>query len=532
MQKNKKRTHPGEQYIRYLISYMTILLIPLVILTIFYSSRFMKRFYEEIYETVDLELVQINAQLENELESMENIVGQLALTGTIRQITDARSPLELNPVITYLSGFSCANSFIEDIIVIPASHDYLVSTSTTCKMDYFFDRIFHIVDIDSETFLEQVIRPDSFVSAYQTLSASDNSQDNEELIFFSYPVYTDYQKYEGSVLFYTKKNSLQTLISQKLQSYHAQIYILNREKQLITSFGPEERSLDSLRSDQDNYIARSNQSSRTGWTCTAFLPDTQKTFSQVTDIMREFLIAIVLILLLASVTIFFLQKVNYAPVRRLRDKARQISPGGSSPEESKDELAFISHALDYLSIQNSTLSSQLASSLTAVKNERICRLLNGNYISAEDFNLDCSELDLYLPDSCFCVCILMLHTPVEDLDTLALEIKKQFADTCVHYYLHNFHPNQIVLLINLSEKAGLPVRQLSQIQHYLAKKHQLMTTIGISSKVNSTERIAQCYIEAVSALDYRFVKGNGTLIEFSEALGPQHTNVFYPHYEI
>ena len=66
--------------------------------------------------------------------------------------------------------------------------------------------------------------------------------------------------------------------------------------------------------------------------------------------MKEFLLAIVIILLIASFTIFFLQKVNYAPVRRLRDRAKLISPDAAS----YNELETIAGALDYLSTQNSS----------------------------------------------------------------------------------------------------------------------------------------------------------------------------------
>lgn len=81
MKKLRKKFDFGHQYIRYLFSYMTILLIPLIILTFFYSSRFMKKFYNEIFETVDLELVQIGTQIENQWSSMQGIVNQLTLTG-------------------------------------------------------------------------------------------------------------------------------------------------------------------------------------------------------------------------------------------------------------------------------------------------------------------------------------------------------------------------------------------------------------------------------------------------------------------
>ena len=235
--------------------------------------------------------------------------------------------------------------------------------------------------------------------------------------------------------------------------------------------------------------------------------------------MKEFLLAIVIILLIASFTIFFLQKVNYAPVRRLRDRAKLISPDAAS----YNELETIAGALDYL--------STLANSLTAVKNERLYRLLNGAYASREDFNLDCSELDLSLPNEYFTVSIVMLHKQFDNLDGLAQEIKKQFSVPYIYYYLHNFHPNQIVLLMNQPDHMPVSARFFGDVQKYLTRQYGLMTTVGIGTCVNSTERIAQSYMEAVSALDYRFVKGNGTVIEFREVLGPAHATVVYPHKE-
>ncbi len=62
----------------------------------------------------------------------------------------------------------------------------------------------------------------------------------------------------------------------------------------------------------------------------------------------------------------------------------------------------------------------------------------------------------------------------------------------------------------------------------MQKKYNYTTTIGIGCITESTEHIAQSYMEASSALDYRFVKGNGTVIRFQEA-GSFQTPVLYPH---
>lgn len=537
MHKLTKKLHREEHYIRYLISYVTVLLIPLIILTIFYSSRFMKKFYAEIYETVDLELVQMSTQLENELESMQNISEQLAITGTIRQAAAASSPYHLQPVITYLSGFASSNAFIEDIVLIPDNNDYITTSTTTCEKDYYFDRIFKVSEMDNSSLQELIQNSSSSLCIPRhELASLGITPVMEDIVIFLYPLYTDYQRHEGTVLFYVKSSSIENLISPKLKSYHAQIYITDREGTVITGFGSQDNLRSILAQPQitspvkeggAEYVVRRHQSIDNGWAYYAFIPNRQTTFSQASAIMRDFILAIIIIILLASVTIYFLQKVNYAPVRRLLDKAKQVSPEGTP----SDELTTISNALDFLSMQNSSLSSKLEDSLTAVKNEKLHRLLSGDYPSKDDFNLDCSELELSLPNAYFSIGILMVHAQTENLQLLAQEIKKQLQIPYIYYYLHSFHPNQIILLMNLPEKEASLHPLFSRIQTYLSESRGLFTTIGVGSVVDSTERIAQSYMEAASALDYRFVKGNGTIIEFKEVLGPQESAVVYPHQE-
>ena len=368
MLKTGKKRKFGRHYIRYLISYMTVLLIPLVILTFFYSSRFMKKFYDEIYETVDLELLQISTQLDNELESMLNIVGQLTLTGTIHDASEAETPLALSPTITYLSALTSANPFIQDIVLILDGKEYVATSSTTCRKDYYFSRIFRVPGMSSREFQDLLLNSKaSFCLPRQKLLNLDLGPAEANVVLFSYPVFTDYQKHEGTALFYVNNSSIEALLSQKLQSYQAQTYILDQNGAVVTTSGEHDRmrgilstylgdsiELSSTTSiDGEEYVVRTHRSEKNGWTYLAFIPDRQTTFSQVSSIMKEFLLAIVIILLIASFTIFFLQKVNYAPVRRLRDRAKLISPDAAS----YNELETIAGALDYLSTQNSSVHS-------------------------------------------------------------------------------------------------------------------------------------------------------------------------------
>lgn len=536
---NKKRIH-GELYIRYLLSYALVLLIPLLILTFFYSSRFMKKFYEEIYETVDLELVQVSTLIENEIKSMRSIVGQLALTNTVQKVSSAANPLQLNSIITYLSGYCSANSFIEDIALVCDDQNYVATSTTTTKKSYYFKRAFQLSEQNAYN-IQNIIQNSSepLCVLLEKVMISNYNIPASNAAVFTFPLFTDFQKREGTALFYVKISSMEKMLSQKLKSYQTHVFAKNADGVVIT-LSDENQTIDTnikkyLNSDisaqeqfeDKSYLMRSYYPDNSTWSYYAFIPNKQTTFSQVTDIMKEFMLTIIIILLLAFFAIIILQKINYTPMKRLRDKAASLSANNSS----SDELADISHALDYLSLQNRSLSTKLADNFTAIKNDRLYRLVSGNYSSKEDFNLDCSELDLSLKNNYFSTSIIMLHSNVENINELAQDIKKQLQIPYVYYYLHNFYSNQIILLFNLPTQAATPTEFMCKTVEYLKTTYNLLSTIGIGSVVNSTDRIPQSYIEAVSALDYRFVKGNGTTIEFKEALNTKNAKSVYPHQE-
>lgn len=508
-------------YIRYLLSYLIVLIIPLSILTFFYSSRFMKRFYEEIYETVDSQLIQLGTQLEGEWTAMERIVEQLAMNGSASQAASAPSPLALSPFITDLAGFSAANSFIQDIALLIDQQDYIVTSSTTAQKDFYLNRILQLSSNRLEKLRELIAADTPGCFSLQPLESQFSS---ENTVIFVFPLFTDYQQKAGTVLFFVSNGAFQNLMSQTLQNYQAQLYIKNRTGELISAFGPHPEAI----SDEGNhYIIRTYQSQENHWTYYAFLPNRQDTFAQVSSIMNEFLLAVSAALLLAGFAIYLLQKANYSPLKQLLKKTRQILPEDSG----SNEMVSISNALDYLTKQNTSLSSRLSTSLSAVRNERLFRLLSGKYASRQDFNLDCSELDLYLPEGFFVAGIFLLHHPVQSPEELADGIAEHFALPYVYHCIHSLHPDQIIFLVCLPDRSAPVYRYFQDSRNFLFKKYNVPSTIGLGTPVKQTDRIAQSYMEASSALDYRFIKGNETIITFQEILGSSHSATIYPREE-
>lgn len=511
-------------YSRLLLSYTVVLLIPLVVLIYFYSSRFMKRFYTEIYNTVDSELIQFGTQMDNEWNSMQSITDHLTMTGVTSQAANAAGPLELKPVITALSNYRSANPFLTDIVLVMKDQPYVTTCFTTAEREYYFNQLVTPANTGtSKNVLTDLIdstRPCCLPS--QPLTNRSLNTTTENTLIFSFPVFSDYQKLVGTVMFFVSEHSVQNFKSPRLISYQSQLYIMDQTNSVIMSLGP---SPEAIHENKGQYIVRSWHSPENNWSYLAYLPNRQDTFAQVSSITWEFIFSIIIALLLACLVIYTLSRLNYAPIRNLLKKSRQLLPSSSY---GPDELDSISYALDYLADQNNELSSKLSGSLNAVRNERLFRLLSGRYDSRQDFNLDCSELDLYLPKGSYCAAIMLLHHTDPNIDRIAKDIQKHSSIPYIYYCIHSLHPEQIIFLVTLTDSQQSPNLCFEDLRMFLAKKYQIASTIGIGTATEQTDCIMQSYMEAASALDYRFVKGNGTVIQFQEITDFSQSSAVYP----
>ena len=186
MSKSANKHKFGKHYIHNLLSYLLVLLIPLAILAAFYSSRIKEKLFQEIYETVDLELAQISLQMDHQLDSMNNMVGQLTLSGALPSALQAGSPLELAPVISSLSGFRSANPFIEDMALILDRQDYVITASTTCNKTFYFGQFLSSPDLDMSGF-DNLLASCPYPVAFPrtALSTTGTSTFSREMILFA-----------------------------------------------------------------------------------------------------------------------------------------------------------------------------------------------------------------------------------------------------------------------------------------------------------------------------------------------------------
>lgn len=516
MEQQEKKPKLGFVFIRSLLSYLIILALPLIFLSSFYSIRFLNRYYDEIFETVDLELAQMATEFENQITNMEYIVGQLSLMGTVKDVTLADSIMDLTPTMTTLSIFTSANPFLADIILMFDQSEWVISPSTTSEKSSYFDRVLTTVTMGRSDLLQLLATPKMICVPSQPIKNLGVSREEQRSLLFIFPLFTDYNRRVGSAIFQVKEKSVLALVSQRLRSYEANVSIGSIQGSTIYESNPSQ-----LKTDSD--ILRSYRTR--AWQYTAHIPHYQHAFSQIQALRRDYITTIILTLALSAVVITLLQTLNYRPMRMLNTRARQLLPTAGG----RDELSTISNAMEYLSDRYDALSTRLEGTLSSVRAERMYRLITGRYESRHDFNMDAAEIELELPWDTFVVALLLFHARQPNLDEPIDRLLPSGDGIRTLYAINPFNPRQMILLFNLGKDLVLDASLLQSVQDNFRKQHLSSVTIGVGSQVQGTKSIFQSYIEADSALEHHFSKGNDTILLFTELEESQYTYTSYPH---
>lgn len=519
MDKKNFFRNKGTHYFKYLGTSLIIFIIPVLIISIYFTSRFMGQFKEEIINTVDMELSQLALRSEGKIDEMMDTASRLMIDQTINSAKKAKDPYQLLPLINYISIIASSNDFIEDIIIDIFSSNYMVTSSTTWKKEYYFIQNFEgeYSKYAKEYFDTMLLR-----EKWPLCVTSSEIGYSDGYLFYIIPLYSDYHIRYGSIIFKVKETSISDMVSAKMKSYNALISIKDNEGKLIYSSESASPIIDT------NVSSREFISPSTGWSYIALLPDTQQIFSKVTSISKEYMITVTITTFFCFILIMFIQERLYAPIKDLGEKVKTVI---SDSEKTNNEFKGISKAIDILSTQNTDLVSTLDANMTDIKNSRLYRLINGVYDSVADFNTDNMDLSLPLNYQYVTILIALVSSDNVDFNSFAANEKNKLKDKYLFYYCTAVgRKNQIVFILNSSsEDSG---KALAQDLLSNAKFENISLTIGVGCATDDLSKAGQSYIEASGALDYRYVKGKNRVITFSEISGNLDKKALYPNSEM
>ncbi len=517
------RLKDNRWFFMHLISYMLILLVPLIIINGVYGKQVNKAYQKEILESLDSDVQIMRNDLDSEIQLMSSTVSQLYMLKTLRNYRFETDPIYANTIKAMLSTFTVTNPLVQDIVYLPYGQEYVFSSSSTSKVDFFPKEVLVSKTFSPEEFLNELTSL-THIKAFPT-----NLYKKESGLSIAIPMLSDYAKVVGVCIFFISDSALNAKINMQLEQYHASLVIKDSGDTILFQTGEAfESKIPDL---YENPLVFSTSSTILPWSYTVQVPQEQKLLSEMNSLNQMMQTSTIIVVVAVAILISMLMVVNYSPIRKLQKLASTLTP--SLKDKTGGEIQGIAKSLDYLKNQNLTLVSKLEESKNSTKNLVLQRLLSGKYPSFEDFNEEAGVLNLLLPHPCYSVACIMVQESHQDVEKIASMMSASLPEELCSYYVFTPIPDTIYFINSLAKEQEKNVYcWFETMRQTIEAETSLVLTIGLGAVEYETTDIPKSFLQARTALDYRFIRGKNTTISFEEVSRSVVSYTPYPSQEL
>lgn len=544
---------PSKVFLKWICSYIVILIIPLLIGSIYYSHSY-KVIKNEIMVRQHLSLNNVSTQLENYLSNLIRISTNLKMNRNVNSLSYKIDPspdfqLNVKRLKDDLSVYMITNSFIKETYVYFPNSDYIVSSSTVYKNEYTDYMPSRYISKKTWQFLSDNLYLNSYIF--------DLADQDDEKLLLSFPLIVN-RKTESPlsiIVFELNRTSFNSLLEDQLISYDFSELTLMKDntillssatnpvlaKQLKPSDVPQDSSsitmkpiitLNSGNNRKDDYIID---------TVNLFLSDTKlvsltevSLYNNITSHMLIilFIVLFVSILLGFIITVSF-SVVNYRPLKEIMGYIKE----NPSDKEEKNEYSKIKKII--IKTNTEKIAKQ-----KLLKNDYLYKLLTGDIqlsqvpaTIADQFQLNFPTKNLYvvlLRFSEFKVNQNQYNSQTGNISKyeLAFFITQNILSELLEPDFPNLHfcnnQAEIAIIVNISDydekKEATLLQGLGTFIKYCKNYFEITFYVGIS-ELCSNKHISDAYVQANNTLEYMYLFNTDYLHHYKDT--PKESQIGY-----
>ncbi|MFC4810996.1 helix-turn-helix domain-containing protein [Paenibacillus sp. GCM10023250] len=532
-------------FMNYIWSYLFILLLPLVCLTVFVYRNAVDNLRSEIEQARLAQLTQAKVIVDGRMKELGEIASRISYD---KRLTAYRvhDPIYAGEAIAALDQYKATSSIIGELYLYFHGDDRIYSSKGLNDYDVFAENV-RFRQWDKDTLLRDLndVR-------YPTMRPADSvAKPNglqETMLAYLNPITPNNPHPHGTVMYLIKESELTSLIDSTLGNYKGLTYILdnrgrplvdNRQGEALTD--AEAQSLfDTLTpgiSARDlNGKAHSIvaiRSATNGWTYVTVMPSAQF-FSSVFHV-RSFVIMLFAIVVAAGAAIaLLLARAQYRPISSLvafaAAKTESDGPAGGPPA-SRNELDRIRSALqDYSS--RADLQEPFA------RNHFLSLLLKHGHARSlapelqEAFGLSFDRARHFV-----------IVAGWEESGELGRAERQEMAELLAQlefpalnaegYGVELSQLDQFGLIIGFDPVGGTEAfehvrRIVEAVRSTMLEALDFIPVVGVGTCYAGPDQLNQSFIEACSAFELRVSSGSGTVTYFEKLSYPSEQAVWIP----
>lgn len=538
--------------IRLFASMLAVLLLPICVMYFVYQQSIATSVAEEVNKMIQNEQTAAMRLLDNSLLNyqekslfLQRSEGFQSYLSYHKFITDNNGDISSEVISKDIAYTYQLSQNIDAILIYFPDADAVISTGFSAAIAKP-SRFFSFSYIDSS-----IPDMETYLASQNTFIAEDSgyllkAKPDTKYLSLIYPVHSSTPVY---IVICVPERSFSSYFDIHSESMGLTTLVFNQSGELMFSNGtdtalathyaqPQNKiPVDGLNHNIEwngrDYLTMQTVSPQSGWQAVTFIPLDSNIYSTLFDVSDFFLIFIALTAIVGSLLIYVLVRVNYRPVLKLRQTAIR-STSGELPHGATDEFTMITDTLAHLHNENTKLSETVSSNADAIQKTRLHQLLNDSYSSLEEFNTDCEQIGLSFSYPLFYVSSFLIPQEHRStLEVIAKLVSSELCKTMDSKYVFSVKRDQLVFIHNVPR-----IQDAANLEPFYAAlgilndQFSITSVVGIGHIHVGTENINKSLLQAVNALEYRFVKGTGTVISYDEVSSNFNARYPYPKQEV
>lgn len=240
-----------------------------------------------------------------------------------------------------------------------------------------------------------------------------------------------------------------------------------------------------------------------------------------------FLIILFIEIFLVSISI----KINFMPINWLKESLIHLV---GDKHNTEDEISYIGRAVSDVVEKNNLLARSIQEIRPAARHSVLYSLLMGPVREWGDLKALVSTAGIIFQFSNFFIAIIEFNKRMEhqERERFKSELKINKEDLKC-YIVDIFDHYKIPLIFScVSEDISVVLETIEQIKNFAKEKYGIIVTIGVSGVCNDIMQLSQSYLQAMSAVEYGFVLGEGNTILYNDIISSNQYSLWYPKEEM
>ncbi len=544
-------THRQKIFIRFLLSYIIILLIPIIMGVVSYHQT--AQLVEQSSHQANLSILeQVKDITDLRLVELGNIASEMSLKNTIKRMSNVKLPLNDPDYFTIretwldLPKHAITNNFIVTYFIYFKNSDSILCPDTAYMDLEFFYNYFHRYDNYSyDIWHKEVLNQYYFKTCLTSIPMTFKGKNWHVLPFIHS---FSHESFNGNIILFINAHEINKLLKQ-LTTDGGFAYIMNSDGQILTSLTDERNDNTTIIMpgdhkkgftvdvvNQERSIISYTTSDYNGWTYVSVLPS-KVVLDKVQYIKRITLIVTGISLILGMLIAYLLAYKNVKPITELLRTIKGFF--GYDMYSGKDEFDILRGSVYQLIKDNNALVQSVQKQLPVIQASFFERLLKGEFNNQQEIEAALSHIGLSIYGNSHTVCILKVsgYTGLVNKEILGeLNLKRLLIKEFItevyqsRCYTHDIEDDMIALLISLdTENHEVVKKEIDELILHIKQKgcshFGFKVTFFVGNIGSTFMEIGRSYHEARLATGYKLLNENETTIWFINI--PKDNTIYY-----